>query len=305
MTITTLHRLDRITGPIALSQITQGKWSAGIKSMIEYPGGHTDPMFRANQSQQPTIDFTTSELATLLATVTLAGLAITSGSPLVTWFKKASTTGNVARASAVHRKITVNLAILHWSKITLPHNGRGDASCIITAGYDGTNEPFVYAGTTALSGNLTATEFFGAGPVSINGVSIPGIKSIDIDSGIKLTQESSDSEVYDTFVGIERRENPSVTIKTMENVNWATYGLNGTALNGSTGLVCYGRKYSATGRVANGTVEHLKFIGLNGTIIPMDSDGQDANPISDTLKVELISITDSVLPLTYSLAAIT
>lgn len=297
MTISTLHRLDKITGPLALTQISQMKWDAGIKSMIEYPAGHTDAMFRANQEQKPLVSFTCSDLATLLGTVTLSGLAISS-TPLVTYFKKATTTGNVARATTQHRKITVNLGFLHWSSISLPHNGRGEASCVLTASYDGTNDPFVYAGSSALSGNLTATEYFGAGPVSINGSSIPGIKSINIDSGIELIQEGSDSEVWDTFVGLQRRASVVVTIKTLENVNWATLGLTGTALNGSTGLVFYARKYSAQGRVANATEEHIKFTGLNGSAIPMDSDGQDSSPISDTIKVEFISSSDSVLPLT-------
>ena len=53
MAISTIHRLDKITGPLALSELTQMKWSAGIKSMIEYPAGHTHPFFRANQDEQP------------------------------------------------------------------------------------------------------------------------------------------------------------------------------------------------------------------------------------------------------------
>lgn len=296
MAISTIHRLDRITGPLSLSEITQQKWSAGIKSMVEFPAGHTDPMFRANQSQQPVIEFTTPELANLLATVGLAGLAI-SGTPLVTHFKKATTTGNVARGTASHRTVAVNLGILHWTRISLPHNGRADANCVITAAYDGTNFPFVFTGSQALSGNLIATEYFGAGPVRINGTAIPGIKSIDIDSGIELLQESSDGELWDTFVGIQRRA-PVVTIKTLEMINWSLLGLEGANLDGINGLEFYARKYSSTGRVANANAQHIYFRGINGSVIPMDSDGQDSSPLSDTIKAELISSSDSVPPLT-------
>lgn len=301
MAISTLHRLDKITGPLALTQITQTKWSAGIKSMVEYPAGHTDPMFRANQEQKPLVEFTCSDLASLLATVSLSGLAV-SGTPLVTYFKKASTTGNVARATTQHRKITVNLGFLHWTNISLPHNGRADAKCVLTAAYDGTNEPFVYAGSQALSGNLTATEYFGAGPVFINGAQVPGVKSIEIDSGIELIQEGSDSEVWDTFVGLQRRA-PKVTVRTLENVNWATLGLVGLELDGTNGLEFYARKYAAQGRVANATAQHIFFQGLEGSAIPMDSDGQDSSPISDAITVELISGSDSVLPLTITTAS--
>lgn len=164
MAISTLHRIDRITGPIALSEISSTKWGTGIRSMIETPAGHTSPMFRSNQSQEPTIEFTCHEISTLLDTLTTpAGIAISS-TPLVTYFKKASTTGNVARATTSHSKLTVNLGCLYWTSINLSHNARAEATCMIQTAYDGTNNPLVYATSVALSGNVSGSEYYTLGP---------------------------------------------------------------------------------------------------------------------------------------------
>lgn len=297
MAISTIHRLDKITGPLALTEINSSKISAGLSTMVETPAGHIHPMFRANKEQKPVVEFSTPQLTTLLTTVTLEGLEILS-TPLVTWIKKANALGNVARATASHSKVTVNLGVLHLASISLPHNGRGEARCIVTTAYDGVNDPLVHGGSTALSGNLTATEYFTCGPVSVNGVTLPGIKSIDIDTGTELLNETADGEVWPSFVGIQKVA-PTVTVKLFEKVLLNTIGLQGAALNGTTGLTFFARKYAngTPARVANGTAEHIKFVGAYGAVIPMDSDGQDSSPYTDTLKFELVSNSDSTLPL--------
>jgi hypothetical protein len=75
-------------------------------------------------------------------------------------------------------------------------------------------------------------------------------------------------------------------------------GLSGTALNGSTGLTFYARKFAQNGnRTADATAEHIKFVGALGTAFPIDSNGEQSSPISDTLVCELLSASDSVAPL--------
>lgn len=303
MAVSTLHKLDKITLPssVEFSVIRNARYSAGIESLVERPAGHPHPMFRANLQQRPTVEFSTPQLDVLLAAIGAGGASL--GASTTLYFKLGAATGSVARATAQHRKLTLASAFAYWSSIRLPHNGAGEASVMLNAVYDGTNDPFVYAGSQALSGNLAAGSFFGAGPVKINGVEIPGIKEITIESGVQLIQEGSGSELYDTFVGVETTA-PVVTIRTLENVNWVTLGLNGTALNGSTGLAFWARKFDPLGsRVANATTEHILFTGLLGSALPVDSSGDGAAPISDTIRVELLSASDGVIPLTANTAA--
>lgn len=299
MAVDTIHKLDKIVLPstVVFSGIRSSRWNAGIESLLERPAGHPHPMFRANLSQKPVLEFTTWELDVLLGAIGVGGASLGS---TATYFKKGAVTGNDARASTTHQKITITASCAYWSTIRLTHNGVSEATVMLTAVYDGTNNPFIYAGSQALSGNLSAGNFFGAGPVSINGTAITGIKEITIDSGVRLIQEGASSELWDTFVGIEQTA-PRVTIRTLKMTNWASLGLTGTVLDGTNGLVFYARKFSPQGRVADGTAEHIKFIGLTGSAIPVDTNGEGSGPISDTLVCELTSGSDSIVPLTGTL----
>lgn len=305
MTVNTIHKLDKIIlpGSVEFSNLTNARWAAGIQSLLLRPAGHVHPMFRGTASQKPAVEFTTTDLDILLAAVPVGGAALGS---TATFFKLGNTLSNAARNAASHQKITIASSLGYWSTIRLPHNQAGDASVMLQAIYDGANLPFVYAGSQTLSGNLAAGNKFGCGPVSINGTTINGVQEITVDSGIRLLQLGSSTEEFDTFVGIQETE-PSVTIRTLSMVNWATLGLRGLALNGSTGLVFYARKFtpSVTGglaRVANATAEHIAFVGLNGTANPVDTNGNTTDALTDTLRVELISASDSVLPLVITTA---
>src|SRR5579872_3567013 len=213
MSINTIHRLDKIIlpGGNEFAVLKNAKWAAGIQSLIQMPAGGTYPMFRANQLQKPLVTFGTTQLDVLLTAVGADGA---SASGINTYFKLAGVAGNVARATATHMKLAVSLACVHWSTIRLTNQKDGEAQVQITAVYDGVNAPFAYTGSVALSGSLVSGSFFGAGPVYINNVLIPGIQEITIDSGIKLVQLSDSNEDFDTFVGVEAA-NPSITFKTL------------------------------------------------------------------------------------------
>lgn len=305
MPISTLYKLDKIVLPSAVefSVLRSVRAQAGITSLLEYPAGHPHPMFRANLEQKPAIEFVTQQIDVLLAVAGVGGAALAASTM---YFKKAATVGNDSRASTTHRKIVVSESCLYWSNVTLPHNGQGEATAMLMAAYDGVNAPFIYTGTVALSGNLSPGNHFGAGPVAINGVAIPGVQEITIESGVELIQAGASSEIWDTFIGVKKTA-PKVTIRTLENLNWATLGLGGTVLDGTNGLEFYARKFSYLGgRVADASAEHIFFQGLLGTAYPSDSNGQQSDPVSDTFVCELISGSDSVYPLVATpLAAIT
>lgn len=301
MALTTVWKLDRIVFPsTSINVIANARWQANISSMVERPAGHVSPMFVANQNQKPALEFTTPELDTLLAAINVGGASFGT---IDTFFKKGAVTGSVARATSEHQRVRIASSCGYLTRIRLPHNGRSEATAVLQANYDGTNDPFAYTGSVSLSGNLAAGTFFGAGPVSINGTALGGVQEISVDTGVRLIQAGGESEEFDTFVGVEMVE-PVVTIQFLQVINWATIGLRGTTLDGTNGLVFYGRKFSAGGsRVANNTAQHVKFTGLNGIAVPVDSSGQMGSPVTDTIRVQLTSASDSVLPLTINTAS--
>lgn len=299
MSFATIHKLDKVVMPssVEFTQIHSARWGAEITSMVEHQAGHTDPTFRSNQESKPVLEFATSQLETVLANLGVAGATVGS---TATYFKLATTIGSDPRASTTHQKVTISSSLGYWTTIRLPHRGRAEANVVMSAIFDGTNDPFVYSGSQALSGNLlasTAVEYWAAGPVSINGTEIEGIQEIEVASGIQLIEAGGASEIWDRFKGVQIFA-PIVTIRTFKMVNWGSVDIEGTALNGSTGITFYARKKKANGsNVIDGTAEHIKFVGAYGSAIPVDSNGEETGPITDTLRCELIAPSDSVRPL--------
>lgn len=300
MSISTIHKIDKVVFPssVEFSQLTNTDAQAGIQMLKVRPAGHPHVMFVANQKQEPVINFTTNELATLLAAVGVSGAAL--GNTSYVYYKLATETGSVARATTSHHRLSIAEALAYWSTIRLPHNGQGEADVILAPNFDGSNDPVVYGGSVALSGTLEAGENFGAGTVGLNGTGLPGIQNIEISSGVQLLREGGESEEWDTFIGLEMTD-VVVTITLREAVNWGTIGLQGTALDGTNGLEFYARKYAANGsRVANATTEHIYAQATHGKAVPVNTTGQGSSPISDTLRVECVAPDDSTNPLIFT-----
>ena len=303
MAITNLHRLDKFILPsaTAIDYVNNVQWSNGADVLMKHPSGHTHPMFGGTVNQAPSISASTPQISTFLALVPVNGLAFTAD--VDSYFKQMTATGNTARASAVHTKVTIAEGMLHWTTVNLTHNAESTVDFVLTASYDGTNDPIVDAGTTALSGNLAAGEMFGAGNVVINGTTIGEIQSVTISSGVQLLIRGDASNLWPDFVAVQTT-NPTITITTNDIDVRATAGIDGVALNGSTGVVCYARQFTnnmagGVGRVANLTATHVAFTALNGHY-RVDSSGDGTDPVSSTITVNTTSVSDSVLPITIN-----
>lgn len=294
MSIQNLHRIDKVVMPGAdFSIITNRRHNFGIESMIERPAGHAHPMFSATTRQRPMIEFSTPQIGTAVNAIPVCGAALAN---VAAYLKKATQTGSVARATTQHKRSSIASAMVYWTSITLPHNGKGEIQIVVCANYDGVNAPIAFTGGVALPGNLTCDEFFGSGPTRINGSFLHAVQDISIQSGVQLVQEGDSSEVFDTFTGLEITE-PSITINTKHAFNWETLGLAGAKLDGASGFECWGRRYAnGESRVPDGTASHIYFQALNGRCIPVDSNGESNSPITDSLKIEPVSGDDSVLP---------
>jgi hypothetical protein len=297
MPVSTIHKIDKIVLPssVEFSQVVSSDVSAGIQALKVRPPGHPHVMFSANQKSEPGIQFTTQELTTLLDSISVGGAAV--GNSSYVYYKLATETGAVARATASHHRLVIAEMLAYWNSITLPHNGSGEAQVMLVPNFDGTNAPIVYAGSVALSGNLTVSQLFGAGPAAINGTQLPAIQNIDIQSGVQLLRQGGDSEEYDTFIGVETTD-VIITIQLTEAVNWGTIGLGGTALDGTDGLEFYARAYAnKNSRKSNATEEHIYFQATDGQAVPVNTQGQGSSAISDTIRIECIAPDDSTLPL--------
>lgn len=292
--ISTRFKLDKLVigSSFTLGTINSVQANFNTEVLTNYPAGHIAPMCIANLSQRPQFNVTTPDLATTLAAVPVNGLATTSDSYL--YQKKATDTGSVARATTTHTRYVVSVVTVYWSTITLPNNGEGTVQLMVNPVWDGTNDIIVMGSAVALSGNLACDARYGCGPVSINGTSINGIQSIEVTSGAAMRALDASSEIWPSVCCIDRVA-PVVRIVTTD-IQAANLGVTGTALDGSNGLVFWGRKH----KVADATTAHIKFIGLNGIAHVESESGDSAQDYQATIVVQLSSASDSVMPLTYT-----
>lgn len=301
MAISTVHVLHGIAnGASFISQITNARPMTDLQTLVAQSAGLPFPLFTAVLGINPAIPFDTTQVKTILDTSgALASIADLSAANTDLYFKQVSDRGRrVADATTDHIRLRMSQAFLVLDRITASNQGEASASCRIGTTYDGSNNPLVPAGSVALSGTPTSAEHFVAGPVTLNGVQLPGVADITIEFNRQVLEASSDGEIYNTFAACMYYA-PVVTIRGYQTA-WATYGLNGTALSA---MAVYLRKVAANGtRVADGTAQHIGFSASSGLITIDESSGGNNEPAMTTVRVTLASANATSEPISVSTA---
>lgn len=295
----TYFKIDELLlgGSVSFTNLQNVRTTPDIREIMEYPAGHPHPIYTANASVRPAISFTTREVAKVLANIPSGGLAVTNDSYL--YHKLAQAAGIPDRTQATHRRYRMPQCLAYWTSISIPNNAPAEAQVMLQAQYDGSNLPLIPQTAVALTSAQTAPTLHGVGPVFINGTQLAAgsIQSVEASSGISLLQLGGDSELYDRFVGVERT-NPRLTVQTTEIEAINTYGLGGTALDGSNGIIAYLRAFSEDGdRIATNVASHAALQGLSGLLRPETSGGSASGVMRDSLRANLTALNDTVLPL--------
>ena len=315
-----LSRLDLVDlgGGVHITQVDDQSWDPGIQSLIARGAGGTHPLFGANQVQEPKVNFTTSQLKTLLDRFSsvsgieaLFGMSIDTTNaatpdPVVGYFASSTPSGKHGRASLAHRRGEINFVYVYIERLNLPSNDDATADVVCAIGYDGSNEPFVWTENVALdSTNLSSEEHFGGGPVYLNGLQVESIQETTIETGINLDILSADSVVWPTVIHCQQTE-PVITVTTRE-MKWVFDAQTaGNPLDGTNGLVAYARKFTknTAGGVArhpNGSPVHLQFQALNGRYF-VEPRGDGSNPTTAQIRVEVTGVNDTTFPITTNTA---
>ncbi len=287
-----------------LSQISNARVTTDIQNIISESAGLPFPLFTGPMSIGPSVAFDCTQLKTILDfNGSIGSIVDLSGANTDLYFKAMSDLGRrVADASSAHIRFRMSQAYLAVNQITAGHNSEATASCILGTTYDGSNAPLVAAGSVALSGTPVSPYHFLAGPVGLNGSPLVGIQDISIDFGRRLIVLGGDGELYPTFCACQFYQ-PTITLRTLTHV-WQTYGITGTALSGSAGaFTAYLRKVSSTGRVADGTAQHIAFTGTTGTIQVDEATGGNNDPSMVTVRVTLVAASATTEPIAVDTAS--
>jgi hypothetical protein len=291
MSIGTVHVLHGIVnGAAFLSQISNSRLSAEMQELLGQSAGMPYPQFVANAGMKPSESFDCTQIASLLnSSGQPFGITDLSANNTDLYYKKLQNLGvRVADNQNAHKRVRASLAYLIIERITASHNGEASASCVIGALFDGTNPPFVPAGSAPLAGTPSSAEHFRTGPVFVNTgggmVQIPGIQQTTIDFRRALIELGSDGELYITFCAMAQWQ-PQVMVTCTEFV-WDTYGLGGSAFSAAS---VYLRKLGTNGPLANNVAQHIKFAApVGGLLAVQDVAGGVNDPAITSLKLTCI-----------------
>lgn len=202
--------LDPATGTTVLLDQNQRQSLNTGKSYLRGRGdGAVDTDYLAVMEQKARAQFTLTDLKAALDACPCYGRAITAdvdNDGVELWCQKMTSMGHRASGS-VHEKMTCKLGLLLPTAVRATHSESEPASCDMElhAIYDGSNAPFILAGSQALEGTAASSRFWTAGPVVLNGTTIPGIERQEYQAGSKITVKGGSGSVYPTRCHIDNQ----------------------------------------------------------------------------------------------------
>jgi len=259
-------------GGTNLGELTDTTPSTNIDALVGMAAGYPEPLFSSIRAIRPDVRFSTVQLTDFFTAInagTPPFCADQSAGNTDLWYQdSANKASRTSSASLLHQRFRMAKAFLLWTRINARHREDATVDARLKPVWDGSNVPIVAAGTLALTITPVATQRYTMGQVEINGVTLAGVQEWTLDSGLKIDEEGSEGEVYDSFAGIESTGPVfEITGRTIEW--WNTYGL-GTALTNITAfLIAKG----PVGNVAAGTTSHIKVVGTSGLIAPVQTQG--------------------------------
>lgn len=241
-----------------LGGITQINVQTGTEVRGEPTSGEPYPRFQSVVAQKPAATFSTMAIAAALDLCGSLGESIADLAAGLILYATKHADGSTRSAGATHRKFTAVQGVVYPQQLTIDHQGDATLSYAVAPTWDGTNDPIVETDSVALPTADTDLERFSIGPVSIGGVTLAQLRSVQIDFGINVAAEGADSEIFDRFAGIVDI-NPVITLRGIDlewlkSTNIPRAGQVGTQAN----TTIYLRK-RATGStfVADATEEHI------------------------------------------------
>ncbi len=213
MKVFTLAAVKKVA--TVISGMESQNTSLNLEQVLASGSGAVENSFVTIAEIRPELTFSSTEVkAALNAFGGINGLALAGTEEFYFQKRKSGgirdTAGHVkATAAAAGIIIPVSLKVNHKGKATIDYR-------VVFASVDGAAAPLaIVTSTTLPTGQDVISDLYTLGPVSINGVALNGVQSVNIDFGIDLTIMGGDGNVYPTFVGITKRQ-PKISISTTE-----------------------------------------------------------------------------------------
>ncbi len=284
MAVTTKHGVYGVViDSTLLGGITNLNTRTGSEVRNEPTSGEIYARFQSLVAQLPGAEFTTLNIAAALDLCALTGVDVGGLAAGLNLYAQKHVEGGTRAGAASHRKYTLKDGILVPRTLSVTHQGDATLRYEAVGIWDGSNDVITISDSQSLPGGLTDAERFTLGPVTIESVSLAQVRAFELDFGLEVVSEGSDSDIWDTFISIASIQ-PQITLRgiDMEWFKAANIPLLGKAVT-HTNTAIYLRKRAAGGSfVIDGTAEHIKFTaaGLATIDTPFDADGNEAGETS-------------------------
>lgn len=292
-----------VGGTVCGGMTSTGQPSNIITEEIATDGG-VHAVFQALLSRSPQPTFTTHSIATMAGLAGVNGKDISTLSNGVIFYAQKRAQAGIREGVTSHVKFAYEDGILIPTALSATQEGSATITYIAHVIASGSSDPETITDNQSLPTLDNQDERFGIGSVTLGGVIIDRVTSVEVDFGITVNVLMADGEIFPKFASIDTIF-PIITIQT-RNAEFSAAditmdGVDGTLAN----TIIYLRKRaSASQYVADVNVEHVKMTA-SGLITIEDSQQASGNDPSDTtIKIACIS-KSAADPLTMEVAAIT
>lgn len=218
MAVTLKHSLHGVvlndTADVKIGGITAISMPTGTELQNEPASGEIAARFQTVTAQKHAPTFTTKAIGTALAKLGTQGWLMTSGLSLDMYMQKWAA-GAGRTSGATHKKVSYNSGLVIPESLSVSHGDDASLSCAGHITFDGTTSPAVETDNVVLETGFVEDERYGMGAVTVAGISIANVKSIELNFGLEVVTDGSDGDFWDTFVGL-RAIQPILTIRTMD-----------------------------------------------------------------------------------------
>lgn len=295
-----MHALsDASFDSTTLKQIMSGGWTTNGTIVRGHATAGVDADHRSGGRAAPVANFTSADIATLLALSNFltSGLAVGSGSGAVLPFRTRSDGGTFAGSDDFASACAGGLLIP--GQISIDQSSEGEEQPAITmelmfhAKSSTGLDPVANTNGNTLSASAFVAQFQ-QGPVLVNGTEVTEVTNVTVDPGITVEAKHYNGLPFPQRINIRRR-NPTISITTENIAQFATSGGFGNSYSSTSSVAVYLRRKLDGGIfVADATATH-GLIGLSGGLALVQTiSGQDVSDGTGTIVLSGKTLTHSV-----------
>ena len=245
--------------------------------------GAVHPKRQSLVSQEPKATWTTKHIKTAIDKLPFPATSIATLSAGLNMFAQKRLDGGGRASGASHRRYQMLKGIVAPGTLSVAHREDATLSYQAVAAWDGNNDPLIESDSVALPSGLVDDERYTLGPVNLAGTDYKELKGWEVDFGVTIVAESSDSDIWPTQVTIGQTAS-IVTLRGID-IEWlkaANIPRKGRAVAHANSSM-YLRRYKASGDFeADATAKHIKLTPAGMAVIdePFTADGDEIGTCS-------------------------